>query len=163
MGMIFNLCYKIMRDYDDANDCAQDTFVKIYNNLNKFQFKSSFTTWAYRIAVNTCKNSLMTPFTRLKQKTVRLDNPGSETLHTMQVKDMRSDPQKQFDSDEIRNRIGDALETLSHDLKILVILRDFEGKSYDEISVICKMKIGTVKSKLARARHILRDHLTGVL
>ena len=56
--MIFNLCYRIVNDYDDANDCAQETFIKVYKNMRQFRFQSSFSTWLYRIARNTCRNRI---------------------------------------------------------------------------------------------------------
>ena len=73
---IFNLCCRFLGDYEEANDSAQDAFVKAYDSLNAFRLESAFSTWLYRIAVNTCKNKLGSSAYKAKRKTVSLDNPG---------------------------------------------------------------------------------------
>jgi len=70
---VFNLCYRFLGDYEEANDSAQETFIKVYNSLKNFRFESAFSTWLYRIAVNTCKNKLSSLKFRLNQRMVRLD------------------------------------------------------------------------------------------
>ncbi len=163
MNMVFNLCYRIMGDYDDANDCAQETFVKIYRNIHSFKFKSSFATWAYRIAVNTCRNSLTSSHARFRKRAMSLDQSGISDRNPLDAPDRRWDPQESLDRDEGGREVRRAVNSLPADLRILVVLRDFEDKPYDEIAILCGMKLGTVKSKLARARRILRGLLQGVL
>ncbi len=75
---VFNLCFRINGDYDEANDCSQETFIKVFNNLANFKFRSSFSTWLYRIAVNTCKNNISSLTYRMKKKMTSLDNPGNQ-------------------------------------------------------------------------------------
>lgn len=163
MQIVFNLCHRIMGDYDDANDCAQETFVKIYRHLHTFKFRSSFDTWIYRIAVNTCRNSISSRHFKFRKKTVSLDNDPEGTRLPRQVGDRRSDPQVQMEREEERKAIMEALRSLPGDLRILIILRDMEERPYEEIADICGMKTGTVKSRLSRARHMLRDRLRGAL
>jgi len=77
---IFNLCYRFLGDYEEANDSAQEAFVKAYGSLNTFRLESAFSTWLYRIAVNACKNKLGSAAYRAKRKTVSLDNPATTRM-----------------------------------------------------------------------------------
>ncbi len=163
---IFNLCYRMLGDYDEANDCAQEAFIKAYNNISSFKFKSSFSTWLYRIAVNTCKNNISSLASRMKRKMVRLDNPrrsdDDEEGH-IEISDESSNPAEVFEKKEGEMMVQRAIETLPAKQRMLVVLRDIEGKTYEEIADITGFKQGTVKSKLSRARQELRDKLRGVL
>ena len=163
--MVFNLCFQILGDYDEANDSAQETFIKVYKNINKFRFESSFSTWLYRIAVNTCKNRVTSSKYKLKKKMLRIDNPGPGNPGTerIEIKDNSYSPDKLYEKNEKKKAIHDAIDSLPGKLKVLVILRDIEGKSYEEISEITGIKLGTVKSSLARARRNLREKLKGVI
>jgi RNA polymerase sigma-70 factor (ECF subfamily) len=73
---LFNMVYWFLGDYQEANDCAQETFIKVFKSIKTFRFESAFSTWLYRIAINTCKNRLKSSAYRWKQKTVPLENPG---------------------------------------------------------------------------------------
>lgn len=161
--MVFNLCFRIVNDYDDANDCAQETFIKVYNNLQQFRFQSSFSTWLYRIAINTCRNKVASPGNRLRKKMLRIDNAGERDGDTIEIRDCSYSPDAVFEKNEEARVIHDAIESLPEELKILVVLRDLEGNSYEEISDITGVTLGTVKSRLARARHLLRESLREVL
>jgi RNA polymerase sigma-70 factor (ECF subfamily) len=161
--MVFNLCYRLLGDYDEANDCAQDIFIKVYRNLGTFKFQSAFSTWLYRIAVNTCKNHLSSLGYRMKKKSVSLDNPGYVYEPAGRSRDCDSNPAEVFEKKERENIIMKAIDSLANKEKILVVLRDIEGKSYEEIVDATGLKLGTVKSKLARARQDLREMLRGVI
>ncbi len=164
---IFNLCFRMLGDYDEANDCAQETFIKVYNNIKSFKFKSSFSTWLYRIAINTCKNFISSQAFKMKQKTIRLDNPGpsstEEETGQIDICDESSNPADLYEKKEKEMIIQETIETLPARQRMLVVLRDIEGKSYEEIADITGIKLGTIKSKLARARQELRGKLQGVL
>jgi RNA polymerase sigma-70 factor, ECF subfamily len=162
-NLVFNLCFRIIGDYDDASDCAQETFIKVYNNLKKFRFKSSFTTWLYRIAINTCRNRLTSAVSRMKKKSVRIDNPGERDGDTMDIHDCSFNPHDVFEKNEQTRVIHEAIDSLPEDLKVLVVLRDLEGNSYEDIANITGVNLGTVKSRLARARHLLRESLREVV
>ena len=75
---IFNISFRFLGDYDEANDCAQETFVKVYRSLRKFRFQSSFSTWLYRIAVNTCKNRISSSHYRRDRKSTRLNSSHTD-------------------------------------------------------------------------------------
>ena len=70
---VFNICFRMMGDYDDASDCAQEVFIKVYSKLDSFRFRSQLVTWLYRIAINTCKNHLSSSYGRMSRKALRID------------------------------------------------------------------------------------------
>lgn len=163
---IFNLCLRMLGDYDEARDSAQETFIKVYRNINTFKFKSAFSTWLYRIAINTCKNNISSLSYRMRKKTLRLDAPAQnmdDDNGPIDVRDDSSNPADIYEKKERNMIIQKAIESLPAKQRMLVVLRDIEGKSYEEIVEITGMKEGTVKSKLSRARHELRERLTGVI
>lgn len=161
---LFNLCYRFLGDYQEANDSAQETFIKVYESLKKFRFESTFSTWLYRIAVNTCKNKLKSSGYRRKKKMVWLDNPGwpDNSQPAIEVQDETYSPEKELEKKERMRMIQEAINTLPTEQKEVVTLRDIEGLSYGEIVEITGFNIGTVKSRLARARLDLRKKLRSV-
>lgn len=154
---VFNLCYRFMGNYHDASDCAQDTFVKVYRSLSKFKGKAEFSTWLYRIAVNTCKNKLSSLSYRVSKMMVRLDKPKTE------IKDESHSPEANLEKSEKSELIQKAIDELPADHKSVIVLRDVEGLSYEKVAEITGYNIGTVKSKLARARERLRNKLRGLV
>lgn len=158
---IINLCYWLLGDYQEANDCAQDTFIKIFRNLVKFRFESTFLTWAHRIAVNTCKNRLKSFHYRFSRKLVRLDNSGRSPGSVDAIADETGSPEMALEKKERRYLIRRAINALPAEKKTVVVLRDIQGLSYEEIVKITGLKPGTLKSKLARARQDLRSKLSG--
>lgn len=159
---VFNLCYRFMGNYHDANDCAQDTFVKAYRSLKKFRFEASFSTWLYRIAVNTCKNKLSSLQYRFSKILFRIDRPAESEM-SIEIKDESQSPEVLFETSEKGRRIQKAIDSLPEDQKTVVVLRDIEGLPYEEIAQITGYNMGTVKSKLARARERLRKKLRGTI
>jgi RNA polymerase sigma-70 factor (ECF subfamily) len=162
---LFNLCYGFLGDYQEANDTAQDVFIKVYRSLKGFRLESTFSTWLYRIAVNTCRNRLNSRDYRGRRSTVSLDNPGApEGTHAaMEIEDESPSPMTALESKERWMLIRKAMSSLPPDQKTVVMLRDVEGLSYDEIVEVTGFNLGTVKSRLARARFELRTRLKGVI
>lgn len=162
---IFNLCYRFLGDYEEANDSAQEAFVKAYGSLNTFRFESAFSTWLYRIAVNTCKNKLGSAAYRAKRKTVSLDDPGNSEVGPlpMEIQNGTPSPLARMEEKEKMALVQRALDTLPTEFKMVVTLRDVEGLSYEEIGEVTGLNLGTVKSRIARARTDLRNKLRGVL
>jgi len=158
---LFNLCYWFLDDYQEANDSAQETFIKCYRSLKKFRFESTFSTWLFRIAVNTCKNRLKSSEYRQKKKMVWLDNPegpgGSNP--SIDTQDESSSPLVELEKKERVMLIKKAINSLPKEQKTVVVLRDIEGLSYEEITTVTGFNLGTVKSRLARARLDLRKML----
>jgi RNA polymerase sigma-70 factor (ECF subfamily) len=162
---IFNLCYRFIGDYEEANDSAQEAFVKAYGSLKTFRLESAFSTWLYRIAVNTCKNKLGSSSYRAKRKTVSLDNPGNNEVGAlpMEIQNGTPSPLARMEEKERRRLVQKALAALPAEFKMVVALRDIEGLSYEEIAQVTGLNLGTVKSRIARARTDLRNKLRGVL
>ena len=159
---VFNLCYWFVGDYQDANDLAQDVFFKAFKALKNFRFESAFSTWIYRIAVNTCKNRLKSFQYRLKKKFVHLNNTAAAKNNPgVEIADESSSPEIELGRKEKSRLIQSAINSLSAEKKAVVVLRDIEGLSYEEISSVTGFNLGTVKSKLARARQDLREKLKG--
>ena len=161
--MVFNLCYRFLGNYEDANDLAQDVFIKVFHSLKRFRFESNFSTWLYRITVNTCKNKLSSLDYRLRFKKMRINNnkPTEDAPRSVDLGDEVYSPDSSLRRKEISQIIQDAVNTLPMPQKMVVVLRDMEGRSYEEIVEITGFKLGTVKSKLSRARQELREILRG--
>lgn len=162
---LFNLCYRFLGDYQEANDSAQETFIKVYQSLKRFRFESTFSTWSYRIAVNTCKNKLKSLEYRYREKMFPLhnsENPGEGT-HSAEIRGEDDSPMTQLEKKERLILIQKAIDSLPAKQKMIVVLRDVEGLSYEEIATSTGYRLGTVKSKLARARLELRKKLRRVI
>ena len=162
---LFNLCYRLLGDYEEANDSAQETFIKVYRSLKKFRLESAFSTWLYRIAVNTCKNKLKSSAFRQKRKMVPLENPISATRSSpsREIQDDSQSPAIALENKERMRVIQEAINALPEEQREVVTLRDIEGFSYEEVAEITGFNLGTVKSRLARARLSLRKKLRSVI
>ena len=162
---VFNLCYRMLGNYEDANDSAQDTFVKVFCSLDKFRMESTFSTWLYRIAVNTCKNKFVSVEYRYREKTVRIDDPdeSEEGSHKIEIRDESLSPGAELERKEKEALIQKAIAALPKEQKAVVVLRDINGMSYEEVAKVTGYNLGTVKSKLARARQALREKLRGAV
>jgi RNA polymerase sigma-70 factor, ECF subfamily len=159
---VYTLCARMTGNPDDAGDCAQEVFIKVYRNIKEFRFKSSLSTWIFRIAVNTCRNHLASAGHRAGERTLRLDSePSPGTVSMDLAGDSSFDPEVQFERKELESIIMKSIDSLPEVQRELVILRDMEGRSYDEIAGITGLRDGTIKSKLARARQKLRERLEG--
>jgi RNA polymerase sigma-70 factor (ECF subfamily) len=161
--MVFNLCFRFLGNYEDADDCAQEVFFKVFCSLKKFRFESNFTTWLYRVTVNTCKNKLNSLDYRLRFKKMRINNNKrtEDAPQSVDIGDETYSPDLSLKRKEISQLIQKAVNKLPTSQKMVVVLRDMEGRSYEEIVEITGFKLGTVKSKLSRARQELRETLRG--
>ena len=162
---LFNLVYRFLGDYQEADECAQEIFIKVFKSINTFRFESTFSTWLYRIAVNTCKNWLKSSRYRWKKKTAPIENPkGSKDGNPFsEIANGAPGPMTELEKKERWMRIQRAINSLPEEQNTVVVLRDIQGLSYQEISDITGLNLGTVKSKLARARLALRDKLKNMV
>ena len=160
---IFNLCYWYLQDYQEANEQAQETFIKVFKGLKSFRFESSFSTWLHRIAVNTCKNRITSLEYRFRKKTDSLDNPEMADHFNPGdgISDEIQSPDVALEKKQKSAFVQKAINALPEAKKTMIVLRDIEGLSYEEIADITGLKQGTVKSKLARAREDLKNKLRG--
>jgi RNA polymerase sigma-70 factor (ECF subfamily) len=160
---LFNIIYWFLGDYEEANDCAQETFIKLFRSLKKFRFESAFSTWLYRIAINTSKNRLKSSEYRWKKKTVPIEKPeGSKSGNpVLEIKDDSPSPVIEFEKKERLGLIKEAINSLSEEQNRVIVLRDIQGLSYEEIADITGLNLGTIKSRIARGRLELRNKLKG--
>ena len=138
----------------DAEDAAQDVFLRAYQNLNRFKPEASLLTWLYRIAINTCIDYRRKPFFESLFKTSK----EGDVFVVDQPSDSPS-PARLYESKQISNAIQLALGRLSGKLRTVIVLKEIEGLSYEEISEVLDVSIGTVKSRISRAREELKELL----
>jgi RNA polymerase sigma-70 factor (ECF subfamily) len=156
-GRVYNLCYRMLGDADSAADAGQDAFLSAFRNMRKFR-GGSFRSWMLRIATNTCYDVLRA---RKRRPTTSLDADAQhdEDAPALQIADEGETPDERVQRRELATAIQAALATLPEDQRIVVVLSDVEGMSYDEIAEITGTNLGTVKSRLSRGRARMRDAL----
>jgi RNA polymerase sigma-70 factor (ECF subfamily) len=141
-----NIIYLTIGNHDLVDDIAQEVFLTVYKNLNNFRFESQFTTWLYRITVNKCKDHLR------KMKIRNIFSPIKDS-----EEELGYNPTP--DDSDIKEIVQNAIAKLPEKLRIPLLLKDIEGLSYQEIAESVQCEIGTVKSRIFRAREGLRDIL----
>lgn len=150
---IYGLCLRLLaRDPHDAEDAAQETFVKAYHALKDFRMESKFSSWLYRIAVNTCKN-------RLVSRSYRESRRSMDPEADLEGAPASPSPEQELEAKGKRERIEAAIAQLPEEQRTLVVLRDVEGRSYEEIAEATGLNPGTVKSRLNRGRGQLKEWL----
>lgn len=161
---VFNLCHRLLgNEREDAEECAQETFVKVFRSIKGFRLESSFSTWIYTIAVNTCKNRRNSAEYRFWKRVFRFgqDREDSENSCDIEVQDHAPSPLAQLTKHEREILVQSAIDSLPYDQRTVIVLRHIEELSYDEISGITGYNPGTLKSKLSRARLQLQKKLQG--
>ncbi|WP_132249994.1 RNA polymerase sigma factor [Natranaerovirga pectinivora] len=153
---IFNLAYQMFHNEQDAYDISQEVFIKVYQSINSFNFSSKFSTWLHRITVNTSIDELRKRKNKVTQSMDELLDLGESTVHK-QFEDTEKTPEEAVLIKEKNNEMVALLNQLKEEHRTIVILRDIKGYSYEEISEILDCTIGTVKSRLSRARAKLKD------
>jgi RNA polymerase sigma factor (sigma-70 family) len=154
----YNIALRVLRNAEDAEDASQEALIKIYKNIKNFNMQSTFKVWMYRIVVNTCLD-----FKRKKKIDTYsidegLDLGGNKEVHR-QIVDNSNNPDALIDKNHTSKMVSEAVNMLEDDYKTIIILRDIQGFSYKEISEILSCNLGTVKSRLSRARKGLKDML----
>ena len=147
---IVNLIMRYVRDPELALDIAQEAFIKAYRALPRFRGDSAFYTWMYRIAVNTAKNHLAAQRRRPMDIELDLQDPEQYDLHA-KLKETDT-PEGVALSDELQETVERAIAALPEDLRTAIILRELEGMSYEEIAETMECPVGTVRSRIFRAR-----------
>lgn len=159
---LLRLVSRLVRDPAEAEDVAQETFIKAYRALPNFRGESAFYTWLYRIGVNTAKNWLASSGRRMSQ-TSSLD--GDEDESPPDSDQLRDDetPERVLMSRQIGETVNAAMERLPEDLRTAITLREIDGLSYEEISDVMNCPIGTVRSRIFRARDYIAKELRPLL
>jgi RNA polymerase sigma-70 factor (ECF subfamily) len=158
---IIKLVGRYVRDPDEAMDVAQEAFIKAYRALGSFRGDSAFYTWLYRIAINTAKNYLAAARRRPEDFNMDLQDPEQYELHG-RLSSLDT-PEGNVLSEEIRQTVNAAIEALPEDLRTAIILREMEGMSYEEIATTMECPVGTVRSRIFRAREAIDKQLKPLL
>ncbi len=156
---VYNIAYQMFNNEQDAYDASQEVFIKIYRNLKSFQFESGFGTWLHRLAVNTCIDLYRKKKRQFMNETA-MDDPvqsDQDAPIQRQFQDEKLTPEQQVIQNETVSEVQRAIQELKDDYKMIIILRDIRGHSYEEITQMLECQMGTVKSRLARARSSLKE------
>src|SRR6187431_1517340 len=155
---MYNFGYRLTLDRDDAKDLVQDTYLKAYRFIESFQKGTNAKAWLFRIL----KNSFINDYRKKSKEPSKVDYQEVETYYNSDEVDRQITPDLRVDSlkDMIGDEISNALNSLDVDFKTVIILCDLEGFKYDEMAKILDIPIGTVRSRLHRARNLLKEKLS---
>jgi RNA polymerase sigma-70 factor (ECF subfamily) len=152
---------KLIKDYHEIQDITQDVFIKVYKALPKFRGDSAFYTWIYRIAINTAKNHLVAKGRRIQNSEIE---PIEAENYSYAFENQNFDtPDAEYERQEIEKVVHKAIEDLPEDLKKAIVLREVDGLSYEEIAEQMNCPIGTVRSRIFRARDAVDTALKPLL
>ena len=156
-GKIYSLCFRMTGNPDDAADLTQEAFLNAWRGLGKLGGQSTFSTWLYRLAANACIDFLRRE-KRRSALSMTLED-GEDEDHQADLPDERWSPERELERKELRNAVQKGLLTLSPEHRQVLLLRETEGLSYQEIAQCLSLEEGTVKSRIARARLALKEFL----
>lgn len=160
--MVFNVAYRFLGGHDEAVDLSQEVFLQIYRKLSSFRQDASLKTWIYRIVINRAKNRQRWWKRRLGEMTAMPIDEAESSPHWELSAPVHSGivaPDKALERKEMGHILRSAIDGLPFDQRTILILKEIEGLSYEEISSALDLPLGTVKSRLARARKLLREKL----
>jgi RNA polymerase sigma-70 factor (ECF subfamily) len=158
---MLNIAYRLIGDYDDACEVVQDAFVAAHKNIRMFRGDAKFTTWLTTITLNLSKNRLKQVRSRQSHEAYSLNDPIQTDDGTMIVDPPSKEPSAldRMETRDIRTRVQDCIKALDADFRAVIVLRDMQEFSYDEIGHMLNVREGTVKSRLFRARDMVKDCL----
>lgn len=159
---LMRLLSRIVHDPAEAEDVVQETFIKAYRAMRRFRGESAFYTWLYRIGVNTAKNFLVLQARRTPTSTETDAEQAEGFEDAEQLRDINT-PESVLASKQIVQTVNAAMDALPVDLRTAIALREIEGLSYEEISAIMACPIGTVRSRIFRAREVIAEKLKPLL
>lgn len=159
---IIRLVSRLVRDHAEVEDVTQEAFIKAYRALSQFRGESAFYTWLYRIAVNTAKNHLATQGRRAPTSTEANAEEAETFAEADQLRDINT-PESMLMSKQIAQTVNMAMEALPDELRTAITLREVEGLSYEEIADAMGCPIGTVRSRIFRAREAIASQLRPLL
>jgi len=160
---IVNYLYRFLNDYEEAVDLAQETFVRVYFAIERYHSGYAFSTYIYRIATNLAISELRRRKRRRLLSLTGLFQTDYEETAEYQPRDQRILPDAELVDDEQSRVIARAIATLPEKYRVPIILRDIEGRTYEEIAVIMRLGLGTTKSRISRGRGLLKDKLKNYL
>lgn len=157
---ILHLVNRYVSDRSAVHDVAQETFIKAWQGIRRFRGESQFYTWLFRIAVNTSKNYLTASRRRNEQP---LPQESEDEQAAVELPSPVGTPEQEAHADEIEAVVNQTISELSEELRVAITLRELEGMSYDEIAYIMKCPVGTVRSRIFRAREVIDEKLEPML
>jgi RNA polymerase sigma-70 factor, ECF subfamily len=155
--MVFQLAFNLLGDRDEALDLSQEVFLRVFRTIHRFRGHSSLRTWIYRIAVNQARNRHRFWRRRHRADQVSLDQHLAD--HGDLISVVQATPERVLAQKELATQLNQALEGLPFDQRSAIVLREIDGLSYEEIAYSLGIAVGTVKSRLTRARQALRSEL----
>ena len=162
-GRIYNLAYRMVNNHADASDLTQEIFVKLHRSLDKFRGQSRFSTWLYAVAANHCRTGLRKSrrigFFESRSLDEPLDATEGDARRAIEPADGGASPATALEHQELGNRIMAVVARLPEDLRTVLVLRDMQGLEYEEIARVLDCELGTVKSRLWRARFRVKQEL----
>ena len=158
---VMHVVMRFIRDADEAEDVAQEAFIKAFSAINNFRGDSAFYTWLFRIATNAAKNHLVARGRRTPVLDVDIDDAMLQTENERLVED--ESPQTALETQELEAVIKQAVQELPEDLQTALCLREFDGLSYEDIAVIMNCPIGTVRSRIFRGRETVDQKVAALL
>ncbi len=147
--IVYHVAYRMLQNEEEAKDISQEIFLKVYRNLKNFDGKSAFSTWIYRIAVNTCIDAIRKNKGR---QTISIEQTIESTLHNEMPQQQEDTPEKAYLTKENQTEIVEIIQCLSPEHRAMLLMRDMEDMTYGEIAECLSLSLGTVKSRIARAR-----------
>ena len=160
---VYNLTYRMLGSHEEAEDLAQETFITVFKSIDTFRGDAKFGTWLYRITANLCKNRIKYLSRRHHRNQAEYNEEvvtgGGMREAQLTTGTPTPSPQKQLETMELEQFFRQAIQSLDEDQRLLVVLRDIEGLHYEEIFSITNVPVGTIKSRLHRARMILRKKM----
>jgi len=156
---ITNFLYRFLNDYEEAVDLAQETFVRVYFALDRYHTDFAFSTYIYRIATNLAISEIRRRKRRSLLSLTGLFQSSDEETVEFQPPDKRSLQDVNLEEDERSKVVAKAIETLPPKYRLPIVLRDVEGKSYEEVAAILELGLGTTKSRINRGRGLLKEKL----
>jgi RNA polymerase sigma-70 factor, ECF subfamily len=163
-GEIYRLALRLLGNRDDALDATQETYLRAFRGLSAFRGEAAFRTWLTSIAINVCRSRQGSATSRAARRSVSIDerDPENDDPRGPELADVRPDPERVAHGGELSAALERALETLPPDQREILLLREMQGLEYDELARTLSCAVGTVKSRLSRARAALRAALEGV-
>ena len=159
---VYNLLYRMIGSHEEAEDLAQEVFVTVFKSIDSFRGESKFSTWLYRVAANHCKNRIKYLSRRSRTSGDGLDGVPEHAMEDAGSAPLQSHidaPDKILEGLQLEGLLAQAVAALDEEHRLLIVLRDVEELSYQEIAEITGLNEGTVKSRLHRARMAIKEHI----
>jgi RNA polymerase sigma-70 factor (ECF subfamily) len=158
--LVYNFIYRLSPNWRDVDDLAQEVFIRVYKSISTLKETKQFKSWLHRIVVNLYVDEVRK---RKRRKEVDLEDNARVENDSFSTTSVSDNPDRSFEEKELESALQKAIEGLPEDYKIAITLREIQGLSYEEIAETLRCSLGTVKSRIFRARELLKEELKGYL